>query len=226
MSQVALHYFRYISSSCTITKGGGGTVVLPVGWYNLPTVLSALRTGSVTTTWTASSNSLTFSPSVSVDNLTIREMLGVNTGAQTTNNYHPLHTWVPENPEYNQELAPYGVSGKKMYDTDYYLAQDGNSWALGSVSKDREIFHFNFVSKHDLFSTGTSGLSAPFIDSVYQPDLGIVFEMKVGDDVSCAAGYVSGDYWCHTKEPDSSIQMPPWDMYFSVTIEANKYAVP
>lgn len=226
MSQVVLHYFRYISSTCTVTKGTGGTVSLPAGWYNLPSVLAALRTGSVTTTWTASSNSLTFSPSISVDSLTIRGMLGINTGAQTTNNYLPLCSFVPADPEYNQELAPYGVSGKKTYDTDFYLAQDGNTWSLGSIAKEREIFRLQFVSKNDIFSTGTSGLSAPFIDTVYRPDLGIVFELVAGDDVSCAAGYSAGAYWCHVKEPESAIQMPPWDQYFTLTFEANQYVVP
>jgi len=224
MTQVALHYYRYISSSCTITKATGGTVTLSTGWYCLSGVINALRVGSVTCSWDSDTNATAFSPAISCDNLTIREMLGITTGSQSASSYKPLHTWVPANPEYMQDLAPMTVSGRKQYDSDFYVAQSGNTVALGSVTLHREIFTFSLINKNDVFTiSGDSGLSAPYLDSVYAPDKGIVFELKMGDDVSNEAGYAVGSSWVHVAEPDIVMQMPPWDVYYTLKMECNRY---
>lgn len=223
MTQVALHYYRYIST-CTITKATGGTVTISTGWYCLTGVLNSLRVGSVTCSWDSATNRCAFSPAISADNLTIRKMLGINTGSQSASNYSPLHTWVPADPEYMQDLAPMTVAGKKQYDTDFYVAQDGNAVALGSVTLHREIFTLSLLNKNDIFTiSGDTGLSAPFLASVYAPNVGIVFELKAADDVSNEAGYSAGSSWVHVSEPEVVMQMPPWDVYYTIKMEANRY---
>jgi len=226
MTQVALHYFRYISTTCTFTKTGGGTVTIAAGWVNLPYVMAVLRSGSVTCSWSSTTNRTAFDPGISCDNATVRSMLGIASGAQTAGNASPLYTWVPEKPQFKQELCPIGVAGKKKYDSTFYTAQSGITYALGSVDIYSEIFTFSLVKKQDVFTiTGSAGLSAPFIDTVYRPDECLVFELKQADDVSCAAGYVNGLNWCHSDEPESEMQTPPWDGIYLLKIGANRYAV-
>ena len=226
MTQVALHYFRYISTTCTFTKTGGGTVTVAAGWVNLPYVMALLRSGSVTCTWSSTTNRTAFNPGSDCDSATVRSMLGIASGAQTAGNASPLYTWVPEKPQFQQELCPIGVAGKKKYDSTFYTAQSGTTYALGSVSVYTESFRFSLVKKQDVFTiSADAGLSAPFIDTVYKPDECLVFELKQADDVSCAAGYVNGGIWCHTGEPEVAMQMPPWDLYYNMKIEANRYAV-
>lgn len=223
--KVALHYYRALASACTVTKATGGTVSLPAGWYSLTSVLAALRVGSVTCDWDSATNVLTTTPAISIDQATIRSLLGWPVGSASTNTADPGSTWVPEDPQFLQELGPVLRPGKPSYDTDFYQSQSGQVHALGSVSTDREVLDFNVIRKQDMFTiSGDPGLSAPFLDSVYRPDLGIVFELKTGeDDVDCEAGYTPGTDWTTTSEPSSAILQPPWDVYYSLKLEVAKY---
>lgn len=223
--KAALHYYRALASACTVTKATGGTVVLPAGWYSLTTVLAALRAGSVTCSWDSLTNVLTTTPAISIDQATIRSLLGWPAGSADTNTAAPGSTWVPEDPEFLQELGPCQRAGKPSYDTDFYMSQSGQVHALGSVQNEREVLDFNLVYKQDVVTIpGDPGLSAPFLDAVYRPDLGIVFELKTGEtDVDCEAGYTAGADWAHTAEPVSAITQPPWDLYYSIKLEVAKY---
>jgi len=224
--RVALHYWRKLATTCTITKAGGGTVVLASAvWYNLPSVLAALRTGGVTASWDSLTNVLTTSPAITIDTAAIRDMLGWPAGSASTSTAKPTSTWVPDEPEYLQELGPCLRPGKLSYDTDFYISQSGQVHAMGSVSVEREVLNFGMVQKQDVFTlAGDSGLSAPLIDVVYRPELGTVFELKTGEaDADCDAGYVVGSNWVHVTEPDSAILQPPWDLYYQVKMEVNKY---
>ena len=220
MAQFVMHYYRYFDK-VEISKAGGGTVTISEGWNNLTTILAALRVGGVTCSWTYSTNATAFSPAITCPDSRMRNMLGIASGSQSASTFAPLDTFCPQNSEYRQELAPVGVSGKRRYDTDFYQSLSGQTWAMGSVTTHAENFILSMVSKHEMFSTGTDGVSAPFIDSVYRPDEGIVFEVVYRDDVSCASGYVEGGIWCHKEEPESEMSMPPWDLYYGITIPAN-----
>lgn len=226
MTKVVLHYFRYLPATCTFSKAGGGTVVLPAGWYNLTSVLALLRSGSVTCSWDDTTNRTAFSPNITCDTVMIQYMLGIASGSVAAGTSAPVYTWIPERANYTQALCPIGVAGKKKYDTDFYTTQSGKTYALGSVDVYSETFTFTLVKKDDVFTiTGDAGLSSPLVDAVYRPDLCIVFELKQGDSVSNSAGYVAGSNWCHTGEPEVAMQMPPWDLYYTVKFEANKYVV-
>jgi hypothetical protein len=225
MPQVALHYYRYLSSTATVSKVGGGTITLNAGWYNLSTVLAALRVGSVTCSWSSTTNRTAFSPGIAVNQVIITQLLGLPDGSSyTAGTLPPMYSFVPYDPEYMQDLAPVGVEGKRQYDTDYYTTQTGQVGALGVVDIYTERFTLNLVKKQDVFTiSGDGGLSSPFNSVVYRPDLGITFEIKVGDDIGNSAGYAVGTTWVHVDDPEIIMQMPPWDLYYTVNFEANKY---
>lgn len=220
---LVLHYFRYVPE--TVVTFGATTATIPADWYNLPTFLDAIEDGStLTMTWTSSTNVVAASSSCSFDTTQAQDLLGWSSGAASTSTVKPKATWLPESPEYIQEKCPIGVNGKKTYDTDFYTSQSGNTWALGSVDVYSEKWSFNYIKKYDIF-TLTGGISQPFVDIVYRPDLSIVFELKYAASIDWSTGYTAGQVWCHTGEPSVVMQMPPWDTFYSVMMEANKYGL-
>jgi len=223
--KVALHFYRALATACTVTKATGGTVSLPAGWYNLTSVLAALRVGSVTCSWDSATNVLTTHPAISIDQAVVRDLLGWPTGSASTSTSAPKSTWVPFDPEYLQELGPCLRPGKPSYDTDYFTSQSGQVHAMGSVSVDREVIAIGLVNKTDMFElAGSPGISAPLLDQVWRPDLGIVFELATGEsDVDCEAGYTRGADWVSPNDPESVITQPPWDQYYTVKMEIQKY---
>ena len=226
MTQVALHYFRYIDAETTFVKNGGGSLFMVAGWYNLTSILSFLRDGGVTCSWDPTTNRTAFNPAINCNNATARSFLGISSGSQSAGSSAPQFTWIPEKAQYQQEMCPIGVGGKRKYDTDFYTTQSGATYALGSVSTHVESFKFSLVKKQDVFTiSGDAGLSSPFIDNAYSPDECLVFELKQGDNIACSAGYSTGDLWCHAAEPEVTMQMPPWDLYYNVKIEANRYVI-
>jgi len=218
-----IHYFRYIPE--TDITFGATTETVPAGWYSLPTFLDAIEDEStLTMIWTAATNTVTASSSVAFSTTQAQDLLGWSTGAALTNTVKPKATFLPDTPEYIQEKCPIGVNGKKSFDTDFYTAQSGATWALGSVSVYSEKWTLNFIKKYDIF-TLSGGVSQPYIDVVYRPDLSLVFELKYAESIDWATGYAAGEIWCHTGEPMANMQMPPWDNFYTLNIEANKYEI-
>lgn len=223
--EFVMHYYRLLPAT-TVTYGGGGSLAVAAGWYNLPTFIKAIDdAGTVDMTWYSATNEVSSTGAFTLSHAYANSLLGWPAGGGSKSTTDPASTWVPGRIEYLQEFAPIDVAGKKGYDSEFYLAQSGETWALGSVSINRERFQLALIRKYDMFTGLTGGVSAPFVDTVYRPDLGIVFELKWAASIDWATGYTQGGIWCHTSEPESSMQMPPWDEYYAVTMEANKYVV-
>jgi hypothetical protein len=226
LRKLAIHYYRLIPET-TITYTAGGSDVITTGWYSLPSFLAAIEAhGVVTMTWTQSTNRVAASAAFAMDAAAADSLLGWPDAGGKDGTANPGATWSPLSVEYMQEYAPIDVAGKRAYDTDFYTAQNGRTWALGSVTTHRERFTLRLVNKFDMFDGLTGGVTEPFIDAVYRPDLGICFELYWANSVDWATAYTGGETWCHTALPESAMQMPPWDQYYTMTIEANRYDLP
>ena len=226
MKYLALHYYRLLPAT-TVTYAVGSTLI-PTGWYNLPTFLAAIRAGAVVTiSWTRATGLVNASAAFTLSNTYAQSLIGWSDASIKDGVAFPSATWSPGNVEYRQEYAPCLVAGKRRWDTEYYQAQSGETWALGAVSVYTERFSFDLVRKETMFAdAGTTEKTKTFTDVVFEPSLGICFELVYLDSVDCGAGYVQGGIWCHVADPESAIQMPPWDLHYTMSLEANKYVVP
>jgi len=198
-----------------------GSLTIPEGWYNLPSLLKYIDDdGVVSMTWTASTNVVASSANITLDTAQAQSMLGWGSGAASASSAAPGATWAVSQGDLGKRLSPVGVNGRKTYDSEFYTTQDGNSFALGSVSQKIEDFEINLVLKDDLFSfSGNTSVTAPLIDSVYAPYLGLDFELAP-DSPNWATGYSEGPYWCIAADIKADMAMYPWDKFFNISFSA------
>ena len=214
-----LHFFRYLPETvCTYVAG---SLTIPAGWYNLPKLLEIIDTdGVVDMTWTATTNEVASTANIALDTTQARDLLGWPSGAASASTTYPQSTWVITQGDMGKKLAPVGVNGRKTYDTEFYNAQDGTSFAMGSISQNIEDYEIQLVNKGDIFTiTGSTSTTAPLIDSVYVPHLGLEFEL-VTANFDWATGYSDKPYWCLMTDIKCDMALYPWDNFFNISFSA------